>query len=74
MAIPGPVSADPGQNPAYRPSAIHSPAWERMGQRLFEPPGVQGWDGHRSWLNTATMMVRLFDSAQLDWLRVGYEK
>jgi len=31
----------------------------QMGQRLFEPPSVKGWDGHRAWLNTATMLVRL---------------
>ena len=30
-----------------------------MGQRLFEPPSVKGWDGHRTWLNSATMLVRL---------------
>jgi hypothetical protein len=30
-----------------------------MGQRLFEPPSVKGWDGHRKWLNAATMLVRL---------------
>ena len=32
---------------------------DQMGQRLFEPPSVKGWDGHRSWLNSATMLVRL---------------
>lgn len=31
----------------------------QAGQRLFEPPSVKGWDGHRSWLNSATMLVRL---------------
>ncbi|MGI9013316.1 MAG: DUF1800 domain-containing protein [Phycisphaerales bacterium] len=30
-----------------------------MGQRLFEPPSVKGWDGHRTWLNSTTMLVRL---------------
>jgi uncharacterized protein (DUF1800 family) len=30
-----------------------------MGQRLFEPPSVKGWDGHRAWLNSTTMLVRL---------------
>jgi len=30
-----------------------------MGQRLFEPPSVEGWKGHRAWLNSATMLVRL---------------
>ena len=30
-----------------------------MGQRLLEPPSVKGWDGHRTWLNSATMLVRM---------------
>ncbi|MCA9243843.1 MAG: DUF1800 domain-containing protein [Phycisphaerales bacterium] len=36
-----------------------SEATSQMGQRLFEPPSVKGWDGHRRWLNSATMLVRL---------------
>lgn len=31
----------------------------QMGQRLFEPPSVKGWNGHRAWLNSTTMLVRL---------------
>lgn len=33
-------------------------AMERMGQNLFFPPSVKGWDGGRSWINTATMFAR----------------
>ncbi|MEM9420242.1 MAG: DUF1800 domain-containing protein [Planctomycetota bacterium] len=29
-----------------------------MGQVLFEPPTVDGWDGGRSWINTSTLFVR----------------
>lgn len=29
-----------------------------MGQRLFAPPSVKGWDGGRSWINTSTMFTR----------------
>lgn len=29
-----------------------------MGQVLFEPPSVNGWDGGRSWINTSTLFVR----------------
>ncbi len=36
-----------------------SDAVVQMGQALFEPPSVKGWDGHRTWLNSATMLVRL---------------
>ena len=30
-----------------------------MGQRLFEPPTVKGWDGGRTWINSTTMLVRM---------------
>ena len=29
-----------------------------MGQQLFEPPSVKGWDGGRSWINTSTLFIR----------------
>lgn len=29
-----------------------------MGQSLFEPPSVKGWDGGRSWINTSTIFIR----------------
>lgn len=29
-----------------------------MGQDLFFPPNVKGWDGGRAWINTNTMMAR----------------
>ncbi|MBL8991106.1 MAG: DUF1800 domain-containing protein [Phycisphaerae bacterium] len=29
-----------------------------MGQDIFFPPSVKGWDGGRSWINTATLFVR----------------
>ena len=29
-----------------------------MGQDLFEPPSVAGWDGGRSWINTSTVFLR----------------
>jgi uncharacterized protein (DUF1800 family) len=33
-------------------------AMGRMGQDIFFPPSVKGWDGGRAWINTATMFVR----------------
>lgn len=30
----------------------------RMGQNLFEPPNVKGWDGGAAWVSTAYMMER----------------
>jgi uncharacterized protein (DUF1800 family) len=29
-----------------------------LGQQLFAPPNVKGWDGGRAWLNTATVLAR----------------
>src|SRR6202012_3532570 len=31
----------------------------QMGQNLFNPPSVKGWDGGESWINTATMLARI---------------
>jgi uncharacterized protein (DUF1800 family) len=31
---------------------------ESMGQKLFAPPNVKGWDGGRAWLNSATLVAR----------------
>lgn len=30
-----------------------------LGQQLFNPPNVAGWSGGKSWINNATMMIRL---------------
>lgn len=29
-----------------------------MGQELFEPPSVAGWEGGRAWINTSTLFMR----------------
>lgn len=33
-------------------------AMRAMGQSLFYPPNVKGWDGGRAWINTNTLLVR----------------
>ncbi len=33
-------------------------AMEQMGQVVFEPPSVNGWDGGKAWINTSTLYVR----------------
>ncbi len=33
-------------------------ASDLMGQDLLQPPNVKGWEGGRSWINTATLFVR----------------
>jgi hypothetical protein len=37
---------------------VLSDAMNMMGQRLFDPPTVAGWEGGRSWINTSTLFVR----------------
>ncbi len=41
------------------PADALATAVSQLGQRLFEPPSVKGWDDHRAWLNSATMLLRL---------------
>jgi hypothetical protein len=31
---------------------------KRIGQDLFNPPNVKGWDGNREWVNTSTLLHR----------------
>lgn len=41
-----------------RDLSILADAMDRMGQDLFRPPSVAGWEGGRSWINTSTLFVR----------------
>ncbi|MEM7626826.1 MAG: DUF1800 domain-containing protein [Planctomycetota bacterium] len=41
-----------------RDRSVIDKAMSSMGQVLFEPPTVDGWDGGRSWINTSTLFVR----------------
>ena len=43
---------DPGATPAAAGFA------GRMGQDIFLPPNVKGWDGGRSWISTKTLFDR----------------
>jgi uncharacterized protein (DUF1800 family) len=38
--------------------AAMSAAMRLMGQELFQPPNVKGWDGGLTWINTATLFNR----------------
>jgi hypothetical protein len=38
-----------------------------IGQSLFAPPNVKGWEGGRAWLNSATLITR----HNLAWRLVG---
>ncbi|MEX0774238.1 MAG: DUF1800 domain-containing protein [Phycisphaeraceae bacterium] len=33
-------------------------AMQMMGQELFNPPSVKGWDGGETWINSSTLFVR----------------
>lgn len=37
----------------------------RMGQNLFDPPNVKGWDGGKAWIATDTMMERFNFASRL---------
>ena len=36
-----------------------------LGQNLFEPPSVKGWEGGRLWVNSATMLQRMNFAGEL---------
>lgn len=39
-------------------AAIMARGAREMGQELFQPPNVKGWDGGLKWINTASLMER----------------
>jgi len=45
-------------NTPVRDLSMLNDALDLMGQRLFYPPSVKGWEGGRSWINTSTFYVR----------------
>jgi hypothetical protein len=40
------------------PPRIAENAMEQLGQVLYNPPNVAGWEGGRSWINTNTLLTR----------------
>ncbi|MBT5136592.1 MAG: DUF1800 domain-containing protein [Phycisphaerae bacterium] len=54
------VQATRSLNPPQRRKMVQTLAVsaDLMGQRLFAPPSVKGWDGGRMWINTSTMFMR----------------
>ena len=45
-----------------------------MGQRVFDPPGVQGWSGGATWLSSARMVARNRFAARVAKLPTGDDK
>lgn len=52
------VGAIRSLNTPVRDLSILNDATDLMGQRIFFPPSVKGWEGGRSWINTSTYFVR----------------
>src|SRR5262249_28595061 len=60
--ISSPVEFIVGTAPALRmriDMTAAAPGSGEMGQGLFEPPSVKGWEGGRTWINSSTMLVRM---------------
>lgn len=52
------VGAVRSLNVPVRDLSILNDALDLMGQNIFFPPSVKGWEGGRSWINTSTLFVR----------------
>jgi len=52
------VGAVRSLNVPVRDLSILNDALDLMGQNIFLPPSVKGWEGGRSWINTSTLFVR----------------
>lgn len=52
------VGAIRSLNTPVRDLSVLVDAMGLMGQNIFYPPSVKGWDGGRSWINTSTLFVR----------------
>lgn len=52
------VGAMRSLNAPVRDLGIVNDALDLMGQNIFFPPSVKGWEGGRSWINTSTLFVR----------------
>lgn len=52
------VGAVRSLNTPVRELTVLLDAVNLMGQNILFPPSVKGWDGGRSWINTATLFIR----------------
>jgi uncharacterized protein (DUF1800 family) len=52
------VGAVRSLNTPVRSLTVLNDALNLMGQAIFFPPSVAGWEGGRSWINTATLFIR----------------
>ncbi len=47
------------------PALISAAILRSLGQDLFAPPNVKGWDGGMSWITTNTLLTRYNDAATI---------
>jgi len=40
------------------PAGVNEQAMRSMGQLLFAPPNVKGWEGGQTWINSSTFLLR----------------
>lgn len=57
---------------ARLPPSAASAAAASMGQQLLDPPGVKGWDGHESWIHSATWFARVQFADELSRATVAF--
>jgi uncharacterized protein (DUF1800 family) len=50
---------------ALPPPFVSNAILRSLGQELFAPPNVKGWDGGMSWITTNTLLTRYNDAATL---------
>jgi uncharacterized protein (DUF1800 family) len=70
--IKGPVEFSAGLARVLEPATRASPAavalaCARQGQELFAPPGVKGWDGGKTWLNSLHLVQRGNWASEFVW-------
>lgn len=51
------------------PALVSSQLMRNLGQELFTPPNVKGWDGGLSWITTNNLLARYNEAAMLVFLK-----
>ena len=47
------------------PDNVTLPIMMNLGQNLFDPPNVKGWNGARAWINSSTLLLRYNTAGKL---------
>jgi len=54
------------------PGKMMARGCQQLGQKLFEPPSVKGWDGGAAWITASTLSLRYRFSSQLVRMKQGF--